>query len=344
MAEKLFSFSKALDEAKGKKKLLLGNGFSQACRKDIFSYGSLFDKAKFDELSKNARTAFDTMGTTNFEAVIKALKDASLLVKVYSPKDKELAATMKRDSQGLKKILVDTIAKNHPLQPSDLSHAEFSICRTFLKNFDAIYTLNYDLLLYWTLMHETGFEEENDLIVCDDGFRHPDGEDDSDYVSWEIENTNEQNIYYLHGALHLFESQTELMKYTWSRTGIKLMGQINEALRKDFYPLIVAEGTSDQKMARIMKSAYLQRGLKSLASVTGSLFIFGMALHENDDHILKRIRKGKMSQLWIGLYGEPTSAANKALKVRAQKLSESRSSKKPLEVKFFDAATAKVWS
>lgn len=97
-------------------------------------------------------------------------------------------------------------------------------------------------------------KKKKDLIKCDDGFRHPDGAENSEYVSWEIENSNEQNIHYLHGALHLFESEVELMKYTWSRTGTKLMDQINAALKNDFYPVIVAEGTSDQKMSRIMKS------------------------------------------------------------------------------------------
>lgn len=335
----LISFQTALDEAQGKKRLLIGNGFSQACRKDIFSYGSLFEKA-----DSHAKAAFGVLDTTNFENVIKALRDAAALTKIYAAKDKLLSATMKKDSDGLKKILVNTISKNHPLQPGELSEAEFLKCRAFLKNFDTIYTLNYDLLLYWTLMHVTGFEDKKDLIKCDDGFRHPDGAEESEYVTWEIENSNDQNIHYLHGALHLFESDTELIKYTWSRTGIKLMDQINEALENDLYPVIVAEGTSHQKMTRIMKSAYLQRGLKSLASTTGALFVFGMALHENDEHILKRLRKGKVSQLWVGIYGDSNSSGNKALKQRAQQLADDRSAKRPLEVKFYDAGSVDVWA
>lgn len=343
MATELLSFQQAIAQATGKKRLLIGNGFSQSCRLEIFSYGSLFEKADFSSLSGNAKKAFDALKTTNFEEVIKALRDSSKLTKIYAESNKSLADQMKSDSEGLKKILVDTIAKNHPLQPNEISNDEFTKCRSFIKNFDTIYTLNYDLLLYWTLLHVTGFEEKKDLIKCDDGFRHPDGAENSEYVSWEIENSNEQNIHYLHGALHLFESEVELMKYTWSRTGTKLMDQINAALKNDFYPVIVAEGTSDQKMSRIMKSAYLQRGLKSLASTSGSLFVFGMALHENDEHILKRIRKGKVSELYVGIYGDPESLANKALKKNAQKLSSERTQKKPLNVKFYDASSANAW-
>lgn len=343
MDNELPSFQSALEAAVGKKRLLLGNGFSQACRKDIFSYGSLFERADFSKLSPHAKKSFSALNTNNFEMVIKALRDSAVLTKIYAANDTVIAAVMKSDSEGLKKILVDTISKSHPLQPSELTEDEFRLCRTFLKNFETIYTLNYDLLLYWTLMHETGIERVDDRIKCDDGFRHPDGQDDSSgYVTWEIENSNDQNIHYLHGALHLFESETELIKYTWSRTGIKLMDQINEALTKDLYPIIVAEGTSLQKTARIMKSSYLQRGLKSLASTTGSLFVFGMALHENDEHILKRIRKGKVSQIWVGIYGDPNTQDNKALKKRAMGLGSERT-KKALDVKFYDASTVAAW-
>jgi hypothetical protein len=69
-----------------------------------------------------------------------------------------------------------------------------------------------------------------------------------------------------------------------------------------------------------------------------------MALHENDEHILKRIRKGKISQLWIGIYGDPNSKLNKNLMKRAKQLGESRSSKKPLSVNFYDTLTVKVWA
>lgn len=339
---KIFSFTEALAAAEGKHRLLIGNGFSQACRKNIFSYGSLLEKANLSELMPSAKIAFEKLKTENFEVVIKSLKEASSLVKLYS-NDQKASIDMKNDSDKLKEILVDTIAKNHPLDPNDLEESEFIFCRNFLRNFDAIYTTNYDLLLYWSLMHEDSETAKEMKIKCDDGFRHSEDQETSDYVTWEIENSDGQNIFYLHGALHLFESDTELQKYTWSRTGIKLIDQIRAALTNDYYPVIVAEGTSSQKMSRTMKSAYLQRGLKSLASCTGSLFIFGMALHENDNHILKSIRKGKVSQLWVGIYGDPNLKENKDLILRAKNLASDRSTKRPLEVNFFNSESVQVW-
>lgn len=343
----LATFSEAIASVPSdqKKHLLLGNGYSQACRKDIFAYGSLLDKADFSKLSKTAKDAFSALSTTDFEAVIRTLKDAAKLVKLYGSTEKTLLAALTDDAKKLKNLLVETISQHHPADPSNLSDSEFRHGRAFVRNFKNVYTLNYDLLLYWTLMHDFEDETPAEEIIFDDGFRHPDGADGTaTYVSWEVENSNKQNVYYLHGALHLFESDTELQKFTWTRTGVKLMDQINESLDKEAYPLIVAEGTSDQKMKRIMKSGYLQRGLKSLASITGNLFVYGMSMSDNDEHILRRVEKSKVETLWVGVYGDPDSKDNKAMMARASALGGKRAAKSPLTVKFYDASTAKVWA
>jgi hypothetical protein len=69
----IISFEEALAKSEGKKHLLLGNGFSRACRDDIFAYSALFQRADFSALSPTARNAFDSLGTTDFEIVMKAL-------------------------------------------------------------------------------------------------------------------------------------------------------------------------------------------------------------------------------------------------------------------------------
>jgi hypothetical protein len=49
----LMSFSDAIARSRsnGKPHVLLGNGFSIACRPDIFVYGKLFEQADFSKLS-----------------------------------------------------------------------------------------------------------------------------------------------------------------------------------------------------------------------------------------------------------------------------------------------------
>src|SRR5258708_37609888 len=87
MIFKLISFGDALKAAEqyGKKHLLLGNGFSIACKPDIFAYGSLFEEAK-KTMSKELAAIFVAMGTQDFEEVIRALQHAAAIVSVYRPK------------------------------------------------------------------------------------------------------------------------------------------------------------------------------------------------------------------------------------------------------------------
>ena len=167
--ENILKFQEALKIANssGKKPhLLTGNGFSIACRPNIFVYGKLFEQADFSKLTKSARESFEALGTTDFERVIRALRDATKLVHLYSD-EPNIQDRMIKDADGLRDVLVNTIARSHPERPSDIADNEYAACREFLGHFDKVYTLNYDLLLYWTVMHtENGVEPSSD-----DGFR-----------------------------------------------------------------------------------------------------------------------------------------------------------------------------
>ncbi|WP_283843446.1 DUF4917 family protein [Bradyrhizobium barranii] len=118
----------------------------------------------------------------------------------------------------------------------------------------------------------------------------------------------------MHGALHLFDRQTEIIKYTWSKTDTAIVDQIRAALNENKYPLFVAEGTSESKMERIMHSAYLHKALRSFESCCSSsknaIVIFGHSLAENDSHVLKCISGGGCANLLVGLYGDPTKKEN----------------------------------
>lgn len=322
----------------GKGHLLLGNGFSRALREDIFSYQALFESADFGSLG-TAKKAFGLLKTTDFETVVRALRNAAVLLNAYAPGNNKLRAQLENDADALRDLLASTIAKNHPERPTDFSDKQFESCRRFLSRFRYIYSLNYDLLLYWALMHEDGSTVN---IVCDDGFRTPD-DGPCEYVTWDIEKTNQQNIHYLHGALHIFDAGVELKKFTWINTGLRLIEQVRSALESDMYPLIVAEGESSQKLARILHSNYLSRAYRSFANIRGTLTIFGHAMSTADDHILHLIEKGHVSTIWVGLYGDPRSAGNQHIIQRATQLSSARTHSPSLKVQFFDASSAKVW-
>lgn len=349
----------AFDEAIGhsasfkKRHLLLGNGFSIACRPTIFTYGSLYEQADFSAAPK-LPDVFRAVGTTDFEHVIKMLEDASRVLPIYSSAAGAAAAQMAADAATLKDILIQTVANNHPNIPNEIADEQFWACREFLSHFlgdlnkdGRVYTLNYDLLLYWTLMHEDMVFAAPINLAADDGFGR-DEDTEPEYVNWMGESAaRTQRVHYLHGALHLFDAGAELQKYTWKNTGKPLLEQAREAMDSNKFPLFVAEGKSSQKLAKIKHSAYLHHSYKSFASqmgqATDALFIFGHSLADNDQHILKKIGRGKIPQLYVGLYGDPENPGNKQIRSAATKLAQSRNTRFPLDVAFFDAQSAHVW-
>jgi len=335
----LITFQAALERVPDGKipHLLIGNGFSRACRDDIFAYTALFERADFRNLSPLARRAFDVLRTTDFEVVMRALRDTAALVEIYAPDRPELANALRQDADGLREVLVRAIADNHPAYPGEIEPQRYAACRRFLSHFDDVYTLNYDLLLYWAVMQT----EIPPAIVSDDGFRTPE-EGTQEYVTWEPGRHN-QNIHYLHGALHVFDAGTEVQKYTWTNTGIRLIDQIREALNRNLYPIFVAEGESAQKYKRIRHSDFLHKAYRSFQEIGNSLFVYGHAMAPNDDHITRLIGRGKLKHLFVGLYGNEDSDGNQSIRRKVQTLQGQRSRRYPLSVEFFDAQSAHVW-
>ena len=371
----VITFEEALAETTDMKRhLLLGNGFSIALFPSCFTYGTLLDSVDFTPYPE-IRWAFATLGTVDFEIVINALRQTIALMPIYGG-DASALALMEQHAEALKELLVQAIAGNHPERPNDITEEQYRSCRQFLAHFVGesrdrraqggdnlrakLFSLNYDLLLYWTLLHnqinvrDTSrpfglVAEETEPLEHNDGFLPPEDDPDAEYVEWKGEEVDKQSVFYLHGALHLFDHGPELQKKCWERSGgIALIEQVHDALNKDKFPLYVSEGSSDGKLDRIMHSAYLHKGLRTLRkncdSIGVSFFIFGHSLADNDMHILNQIRKGRFAKLYISIYGDPGDEANRQIIQRANGLAAMRSERYPLSIKFYDASSAHVWA
>lgn len=355
----IISFKQALKDSNEFKKrhLLLGNGFSIACVSSIFTYSSLYNKADFTDMPEVVKV-FEILKTQDFELVINALENGGDILPIYLPERKRTGSKIKGHAIKLKEKLIETIAANHPLYPSEIDESKYIACSKFLSKFlnenGNVYTLNYDLLLYWTLM----FALEKKIINVEpiDGFgkdsEFEDGEYSvSDYVTWQGDTkAHGQNIHYLHGALHLFDRGADVEKFTWINTSERLVDQARKALKNGRFPLFVAEGESEKKMAKIIHSGYLYHSYKSFSSImkTGTknsqncLFTYGVSFSENDEHILTKIAKGKVAHLYVSIYGDPSIDSNKKIIASAEKLKRKRKYN-DLEISYYDAATAKVW-
>ncbi|WP_374615840.1 DUF4917 family protein [Thauera aminoaromatica] len=193
-------------------------------------------------------------------------------------------------------------------------------------------------LLYWALMQQ----ELGEQIPFDDGFRTP-STGPTDYVTWEPWKNHSQSVYYLHGGLHVFDAKSEVQKYAWINTGVPLIDQIRAAMEAGKYPLFVAEGESDQKLARVRHSDYLGRAHKSFANIAGTLVVYGHSFATNDDHILSRLHDNKVRRLIVSIYGDPDSASNTRIRRRAETLATQRPPSRPMSVEFFNAESAEGW-
>lgn len=221
----LISFSDAISDSAqySKRHLLLGNGFSIACRPDIFHYGSLFEASDFSK-KPNLVRVFDALDTQDFEIAIRNLDAGAKLTPIYAPSDLDAPKRMIEDAASLKEILLTTIAGNHPNIPSDIPDEKFWACRRFLSFFlghnsgGQVFTFNYDLLLYWTLMHEDKPFGEPIKLSTNDGFGNDEDDPNADYVVWQGETgAHSAKVHFLHGALHLFDAGNEMQKFTWIR-------------------------------------------------------------------------------------------------------------------------------
>lgn len=359
---KIYSFEEAVQKAFGyKKHLLLGNGFSIACKPDIFTYQTLYEQADFSSI-QNAKALFESLDTTDFEVVVYSLEQAAKILDVYDPNQKNLKAQLLQDADAIKHLLIDTVAKNHPSRPNDISDDQYRSCRLFLSQFldknknekGSVYTLSYDLLLYWSLMHQEEFEAYD--FVIDDGFNRDflgfeSGDGTAEFapdVTWQGETqAHHQTIHFLHGALHLYDKGDELQKYTWIDSGVALTEQARFSIDNGFYPLFVSEGNTESKLTKIKHSAYLHKAYRSFIANTNqtkaAFFTYGFSFSENDEHIIKGFRIGKNPLLIVGVFGDMNSKENQRIVKVVDTLNDMRSPKNELEAIYYDVETANVW-
>ena len=226
--------------------------------------------------------------TFDFEIVMKALEDASRIELAYG--DEARAKTFQDDAASVREALIQAIQEVHPGNNFDVPERQCEACAKFLVPFDTIVTLNYDLLLYWVILRAGATKDFRDGFGLGDevdGFR--------------TFNTDAHcNVYYLHGALHLFlDEELETLKRVL--TGSTIINDIAETIRtRSELPLIVAEGTATQKIATGIRSVpYLNHCFETLSALGGNLIIFGHGVSDNDAHIYDAVCRSRIKKVFF---------------------------------------------
>ncbi|TGW44471.1 DUF4917 family protein, partial [Escherichia coli] len=192
---------------------------------------------------------------------------------------------------------------------------------------ERLFTLNYDLLMYWARN-----KKNLDPLTfdTDDGFRSG--------RTWQRYNTD-QNVFFLHGALHLYEQGSSIKKHANGDNGNTIIEQVQMNLDEGAFPLFVSEPTSEKKKERILHNPYLNFCYSALRKLKGTLFIYGHSMDENDRHIFDQIRESKVTKVFVSIYGNENDENNKKAKANAQRFL----SKEGCSVDFFIAETTPIW-
>lgn len=319
------SVLKYLEQNKRKKHLLLGNGFSMAYDKDIFSYNALHNLImKCD--NQTIKKIFKILNTQNFEIVMQQLDNFAEIAAVLD-KNNSLISEIKNASQDLKKRLIDAIKILHPEHVFKIPEEKSISCTKFLNEYlnhnGFVFTTNYDLLLYWVLVR-------NNIKNSIDGFGRDRENDENVFEEAEYselrwgKHKEQQTIHYLHGALPLFDDGIDIIKEEYDQYNY-LLEKVKKRIDKKHYPIFVTAGDGKQKLNHIMHNAYLSFCYEKLTKVEGSLVTFGFNFGDFDDHIIKAINKAakngqktgdKLLSIYIGIYSEDdykhiSSIANK---------------------------------
>jgi hypothetical protein len=141
--------------------------------------------------------------------------------------------------------------------------------------------------------------------------------------------------------MHLYAENSQTHKL--SGRGGHIIDQVQENLDSGRYPLVVTEGSRENKQARIAVNPYLSHCYSRLERLRGSLFIHGASLSNNDQHILDAISDSGVEALFVGLFGNESGYRD--VKHRAEGIAVERQSRggRPLHVHFYQSDTAAVW-
>lgn len=261
--------------------LLIGNGASLAVW-DRFSYKSLYDQAPLTSADKAVFIAADTQ---NFELVLDALRISEIVCGAVGHDPNDARARY----ESVRNALFEAVRLVHvpwavlPWQPLWDIEREFS-------RYDKIFSTNYDLLAYWSIMSRYG-------ASIRDYFWNPDHMFDSSNTGVR---DNVSTILYLHGGIHLYMDAITgaTVKRTPLGGGLLDFSDIAAGNRT---PLFVSEGTSSDKMRSIRRSDYLSFCYQTLADYTDPLVIFGHSLGQSDVHIAQAIRSQDNREIAFGL-------------------------------------------
>ncbi len=259
-------------------KLLLGNGASIAVC-ETFRYHSLYEEARSSgRIHTKLHSLFKEFNTTDFEHILRLLLITKRINGLVGIRDNHTS----RLYRSLRDALIGTIIGIHP-KHEDVKDFLLPIAR-FMKRFDTVLSLNYDLLVYWAMLrgNDSYGRWFKDGFVNDRRFQS-----DYGFLREPREATGATLVFYPHGNLILAtDFWGDEMKLSREEERFLLDTILHEWKQGDYAPLFVSEGNSEDKLRAIRQSKYLDTVYHDeLGGGSESLVIYGWSIRDEDEHV-----------------------------------------------------------
>ena len=331
----LSDFREELESCEGQKSLVLGNGFGisydVAAGTDSFCWDSLADLCEFEAGSP----LMDLLEECNFdfEIVHQKINNAISVVQKYDD-ETQLSEKLIGEVQVLRDQLVSAVARSHPpslnreCAPDEKRNISrmASNCRGFLTKFEKVFSLNYDLLLYWVRCFDNDFlgndcfEKEDDELVFS-------SDDDAEFL-------------FPHGALFIYRNGYSAKKTRSSRHR-PILARVEENIENGIFPMCVSEGTGDQKLSAIKSNEYLSFCYGKIKECNGTVFTYGASFSEGkDSHIIEALIQSPATRIIVGDF-KPSEGDKLRLLHEFNKAMEVLNKRK--EVVVADTSTTEIW-
>lgn len=218
-----------------------------------FWYDSLLERARDRGLlTEDVRRLFQSFDTSDFELVLRLVWQASNVNQSLQIRDERTREAY----LDVREALIEAVRDVHP-EYEDVSAHLPSMCG-FLRQFGTVLCLNYDLLVYWTMMHGLSMQDGHLFKDC-----FVNGRFDDDWGRFRRTYRERANtlVFYPHGSLALCRDDVE-NKFKIHNAGDGLLDAILQEWRSEMVvPLFVSEGTSQQKISSIVDRVPRGHGL-----------------------------------------------------------------------------------
>ncbi|KAF0810083.1 hypothetical protein A167_01114 [Alcanivorax sp. S71-1-4] len=276
--------------------LLLGNGASIAIHRE-FAYPTLHSIADAKGLLPTTAPIFAKLGTTDFEHVLLACWYADHVnVALGTP-----SAAISAAYSEVRTALIEAVHSVHPVHAdvaTDLQRAG-----AFASVFPTVFSLNYDLTLYWAML----------LFNAANGSWFKDAFHDGKFqTDWEYlrrpygHAAGATLVFYPHGSLAV--ARDYIGNETKLAVGAGAAGDLLDTITRrwasgHYVPVFVSEGTSREKVAAIRRSRYLTNVYEEVLPALGeSLVVYGWSFDERDQHVLDAIAKKPPKQMAVSVF------------------------------------------